>query len=273
MDPVPLANYLEDCCWWLGSSNETSGLSLGQLSKLLCLFDSKSSDFSSWVDLRKDSLSPSIPSSFEFRWSCRFEDARGKLSALRTFRHNFDVEPCRLKNSCENPMRKTALRAQSVTSRSLALFTGYFEPSFPNGTSLLLFSPAKRWRSKKNVTRKRERERDGAYLSRVRIRIWRVYTNFSRAWKIGYEKNGEGERREGKNVAFVIAMAVHCDDEGGGKERIRTTYVRYERNERGLSINPWTTPRLRLPWTLTFLTCLSILYTALFRALVTYFNT
>lgn len=165
MDPVPLANYLEDCCWWLGSSNETSGLSLGQLSKLLCLFDSKSSDFSSWVDLRKDSLSPSIPSSFEFRWSCRFEDARGKLSALRTFRHNFDVEPCRLKNSCENPMRKTALRAQSVTSRSLALFTGYFEPSFPNGTSLLLFSPAKRWRSKKNVTREKERGRGRVFVT------------------------------------------------------------------------------------------------------------
>lgn len=92
-------NYLEDCCWKLGSSKDTSGLSFGPLSRLLCLFDSESSYFSSWVGFKKDSLSPSMPSSFEFRWSCRFVDANGKLSALRTLRHNFDVEPCRRKNS------------------------------------------------------------------------------------------------------------------------------------------------------------------------------
>lgn len=95
-----------------------SGLSFGQLSKLLCLFDSKSSDFSSWVDLRNDSLSPSIPSSFEFRWSCRFEDARGKLSALRTFRHNFDVEPCRLKNSWKFQRNRIAGRVGNVVPRA-----------------------------------------------------------------------------------------------------------------------------------------------------------
>lgn len=169
-----LENYLEDCCWWLGSSNETSGLSLGQLSKLLCLFDSKSSDFSSWVDLRKDSLSPSIPSSFEFRWSCRFEDARGKLSALRTFRHNFDVEPCRLKNSCENPMRKTALRAQSVTSRSLALFTGYFEPSLHSQTERRSFFSRLALEEKCNE-RERERERGRVFVTSADKDLTSVY--------------------------------------------------------------------------------------------------
>lgn len=92
--------YLEEGCWQ-PESNSISILSFVALSILLCLLDSWSSDLSSWFGFRKDSRSPSIPSSLEFLcWSCwRFVDTRGKLSALRTFRHNLDVDPWRRRNS------------------------------------------------------------------------------------------------------------------------------------------------------------------------------
>lgn len=93
--------YLEEGCWQPGSNSDVSILSFVALSRLLCLLESWSSDLSSWFGFRKDSRSPSIPSSLEFlRGSCWwFDDARGKLSALRTLRHNLDVDPWRRRNS------------------------------------------------------------------------------------------------------------------------------------------------------------------------------
>lgn len=114
--------YLEEGCWWPGSNSDVSVLSFVALSRLLCLLESWSSDLSSWFGFRKDSRSPSVLSSLEFlRGSWRFVDARGKLSALRTLRHNLDVDPWRRRNSW-NHKTSDVLRAIGMMLLTISFF-------------------------------------------------------------------------------------------------------------------------------------------------------
>jgi len=116
--------YLEKSCWWPGSNNDVSILSFVALSRLLCLLESWSSDLSSWFGFRKDSRSPSILSSLEFfRGSCwRFVDAKGKLSALRTLRHNLDVDPWRRRNSWNHKVSDVCSERIAIRMMFLTVF-------------------------------------------------------------------------------------------------------------------------------------------------------
>lgn len=110
-------------------------MSFVALSRLLCLLDSWSSDLSSWFGFRKDSRSPSIPSSLEFLCgSCwRFVDTRGKLSALRTLRHNLDVDPWRRRNSWnEKALSSNQRELRDVIRTTFYVFQYNFNRLFMN---------------------------------------------------------------------------------------------------------------------------------------------